>query len=72
MKASTILKLVLAVIMIPLCLGLFVRFLYKDVQEVCVPVHVNLDTSKYRILHVDTLDVIVDFPVKKIYYVERN
>lgn len=72
MKPSAILKLIIVVVTIPLCLGLLVRFLYKDVQEVCVPVHIRLDTTKYKVLRVDMVETTEDFPVKKIYYIERK
>jgi hypothetical protein len=53
---------------------LMIAALYKfRIQEVCVPVFINLNAKKYIVLRQDTLSMAPDcgLPIKKIYYMER-
>lgn len=49
------------------------RYVYRhNIEEVCVPAHINLDCSKYIVIRTDTVKTDNTFPIKKIYYRERN
>jgi len=65
---------IIAIMAVLLFMGCFCALIWKwtcEVEKVMIPVHISLDTSKYKILKEDflTLD---GMKIKRVYYLEKN
>jgi hypothetical protein len=64
-------KFLVAILSFTIAAALTIKYFEQPVQEVCVPLHVKLDTNLYKVYREDSI-INSDFPMKRVYYTERK